>query len=382
MSRILILGDICPDNNYRPLFDNGGFGPFKNSLVEVIKNSKFAIANLECPATTEERPIIKTGPNIKAQPEDLNIIKNSGINAISLANNHILDFGDRGLIETLDQASKRDLKVLGAGLNSQKAAMPLIIEIDNIKTGILAFAEEEFNLASPSKPGACHFDPYISIPAITKLKSICERVIVLYHGGIEHYAYPSPELQKKCRAMIDAGADLVTCQHSHCIGTSESYNNGHIIYGQGNTAFGFRAKDNKWNEGLALDYDLSDGSLNMILLKATPDGVERAEKTEEEQRLKILETESKRCLDDKWLKENWDSFCNKMKSLDLPLLYGYPKFFTRLNRILGNGVINLTKRKKAKLITLELIRCEAHHEVIKTILENEIKWNKEGQGYR
>ena len=65
----------------------------------------------------------------------------------------------------------------------------------------------------------------------------CDYTIVLYHGGKEYYRYPSPNLQRVCRYMIEKGTDLVICQHSHCIGCEENYLSGKIVYGQGNFIF-------------------------------------------------------------------------------------------------------------------------------------------------
>ena len=382
MSRILIFGDICPDNNYRRLFDIEGQGPFDSSITDFIRTSDFNVANLECPATLSEFRITKTGPNIKALPKDIQVLKNIGINALSLANNHILDYGNQGIRETLSEINKSGLKYFGAGDNEEEARRPLVTKVGSMKIGFLAYAEEEFNLASETEPGANHFDPYISLDQIRNLKKECDKVIVLYHGGIEHYRYPSPELQKKCRAIVDAGADIVTCQHSHCIGTYERHNKGFILYGQGNAAFGYRSKDNNWNEGLIIEYTPEEDLVSLRLLEATPDGIKLADPNRNKERNNEISKDSEVCLDAFELKKKWDKFCDGMKSLDLPLIYGYPKLITRLNRISKNRLISFLKGKKRNLITLEFFRCEAHHEVIRTILENEIKWNKPGQGYR
>lgn len=69
------------------------------------------------------------------------------------------------------------------------------------------------------------------------MSNACDYTIVLYHGGKEHYRFPSPNLQKYCRKFIEKGANIVICQHSHCIGCEENYKNGKIIYGQGNFLF-------------------------------------------------------------------------------------------------------------------------------------------------
>ena len=76
-----------------------------------------------------------------------------------------------------------------------------------------------------------------SLDHIQNLKDQCDYVIVLYHGGKEHYRYPSPYLQRVARKMVEKGADLVVCQHSHCIGCYEKYKDSMIIYDQGNFIF-------------------------------------------------------------------------------------------------------------------------------------------------
>ena len=83
-------------------------------------------------------------------------------------------------------------------------------------------------------------------------------LIVLNHGGIEYYKFPSPLLQRKCREMVKCGADFVVCQHSHCIGTAENFLNGTILYGQGNSVFGYKDNSDSWNNGLLVKLTLSD----------------------------------------------------------------------------------------------------------------------------
>ena len=97
------------------------------------------------------------------------------------------------------------------------------------------------------------------------MKAQCDYAIVLYHGGKEYYRYPSPNLQKTCRKLVEKGADLVICQHSHCIGCEEKYQDGTIVYGQGN--FLFDHGDNEyWNTSLLVQIK-DDGQINYVPLK-------------------------------------------------------------------------------------------------------------------
>lgn len=81
---MLFLGDICPDNNFRRLFDEKFTGAFCNSATEYFSKQDFVIANLECPATQNCRRITKTGPNIRALPSDIKVLKNCGVLNLSI----------------------------------------------------------------------------------------------------------------------------------------------------------------------------------------------------------------------------------------------------------------------------------------------------------
>lgn len=107
-------------------------------------------------------------------------------------------------------------------------------------------------------PGANPFDFLESLDHISNLKQKCDYVIALYHGGKEHYQYLSPNLQKVCRKIIEKGADLIICQHSHCIGCYGRYNNTIIIYGQGNFIFD-RPKNEYWMASLLVKVIFNDG---------------------------------------------------------------------------------------------------------------------------
>ena len=103
-SKLLIFGDICPDNDYREMFDTNVNAAFADNVVDLIRNSEMVAANLECPATVNEIPITKCGPSLKAKPEDVSLLRKIGFNIFSLANNHILDYGMQGVNETLEIA--------------------------------------------------------------------------------------------------------------------------------------------------------------------------------------------------------------------------------------------------------------------------------------
>ena len=201
--RISILGDVCPDRSFNRFFRNTNEIVF-NNVSEYINDSDITIANLEAPASDKGNPIEKTGPRLHCKSDDLDALKQIGIDVISLANNHILDYGEEALSDTINKASSIGLSVFGAGKNLEEAAKPLFVEKSGWKIGFLSYAEEEFSIAGKQSFGANLFDPYISLDQIKDAKEECDYLIVLYHGGIEHYELPSPLLQKKCRKIASS----------------------------------------------------------------------------------------------------------------------------------------------------------------------------------
>ncbi|GBU05934.1 poly-gamma-glutamate synthesis protein (capsule biosynthesis protein) [Faecalimonas umbilicata] len=369
--KIIIFGDICPDNNYRKIFDKGSCALSENILAE-IKKAEYVVANLECPATNETNPIVKCGPNLRAKPGDLQVLSKAGINVLSLANNHILDYGVDAVSDTLKACHDNGFFVFGAGKNQSEAEKPLIIEISGKKVGFISFAEEEFNIAGQTTPGSALFDPYYSFDKITALKKDVDIVVVLYHGGIEHYVYPTPLLQKKCRKMVEVGADLVLCQHSHCIGTIETYHEKTILYGQGNSVFGYREGNEKWNEGLLVELDAFSSNTTFKLMKATPEGIVFADTKDEDARIDLMRKQSEILDDVTAIKDSWTTFVEENKALYYSMLLGKNRVFNKMNRILKNKLIDIIYRKMKQMITMNILRCDAHREVLITMLEEKV----------
>ena len=101
--------------------------------------------NLECPLTIHETPIPKTGPNLRAHPDCARELKQTGIDVVTLANNHILDMGERGLFDTVDCCEEGGLKTVEAGKNIEEATKPLIVTVNDLRVAILNFAENEWS---------------------------------------------------------------------------------------------------------------------------------------------------------------------------------------------------------------------------------------------
>lgn len=367
-----IFGDICPTEDYIELFKSGKPEMIVHDIIPLIAKNDFCIANLEAPAISEPSPIKKCGPTLSIDEEDLALLSKAGINAVSLANNHIKDHGEKAVLNTIEKCHMAGIDTFGAGENLDLSAKPLFFEKDGIKVGVFSCGEIEFNAAGKNAPGANYFDPYTTFELIQDIKDKCDYLVVLYHGGIEHYRYPSPLLRKKCRAMIRFGADIVLCQHSHCIGTQENYKGGSIIYGQGNSVFGYRNGDDLWNNGLIVEADFSKEGFKISLLPicAKPDGVCLADKKMADAILQDMNMLSENISDEDFIEKEWDKFCSSQAPLDVALMMGYSRILNKLNRILKNRIILMFNDKNKFRIMKNLVRCDAHHEVLVRIYEN------------
>jgi len=376
---ITICGDLCPSNDTEAYFKTGDHRQLFTDCLSLFEGSDVVMGNLEFPLTDEGRAIKKTGPILKGETRFIEVFKKAGFNVLGLANNHIKDCGPEGVESTMRTCTENAISIVGAGENLAEAKKPLIKKVNGWKIGIMAFAEQEFNIASETEAGANYLDLFDDFDAIKKFREEVDYLILLYHGGIEYYEYPSPLLQKKCRKLIDSGADLVTCQHSHCIGTEEGYNKGTIIYGQGNTLFGYREGNNSWNEGLVLKVTLSENEspkLDYIPISATALGIKITEIDKAAGRLEAFFKDSEHVKNAAFIKESWMKFCNKKKPLYMPLLFGFNRVFIHANRILKNGLVKkVFSRNKLRVVT-NILRCEAHKEVLDTIFQNEINTNK------
>ena len=371
MVSVLIFGDLCPTKKNEAEFIEGRYDEIFGNVNSIMKESDLNIANLECPLTDSNYKPLKSGPNLKASKKAINALENARFDVLSMANNHIMDFDEDGLIDTIETCTNAKIDYLGAGLNEEKASKYLIKAVKDKKIGIIAFADNEFNIAIGDISGANGLDLLYSFDEIKKVKNECDYLIILYHSGLEHYEYPSPELQKRCRKMVEVGADLVTCQHSHIIGCNELYFGGTIVYGQGNFLFATSNVTNEWNTGLiiSLNIDNNGNKIKYIPVKTTKDGnVSLLDENESGIVIKNFNDRSNKITDPNFVSKNFDEKCGEKEYVYWGILTGYPRIIFILNRLLKNAITKLIIRKRKALVIENIIRCETHNEVLRKVI--------------
>lgn len=373
-AKIIIGADIVPTKSNASLFANAYVD---NLIGKALKNlldmADFTIFNLEVPLTDLSSPIKKSGPNLIAPTKTIAGLKAINPHFFTLANNHILDQGEQGLYSTIDILRQSGIAFAGAGKNLNEASRPYITEIGNMKIGIYCCAEHEFTIATDETPGANPFDTLNSLDHIENLKKQCDYVIVLYHGGKEHYRYPSPYLQKLCRKIVDKGANLVVCQHSHCIGCEEKWHGGVIVYGQGN--FLFDDSDSEyWQTSLLIELNLEPNlKVNYIPLYKNKNCVRLADFAKAELIMAEFYDRSKNILFDGFVQKNYSQFAESMS------VEYYYRIAGKTSKILPIRIINkITKYKflkwlyagKEKTIVENCLECEAHRELFSQFLKD------------
>lgn len=366
MFSIIIGGDLVPTKTNLDLFNAGDIvNLIGNDLRDILNNCDFRIFNLEVPLSDSEAPIPKCGPNLIAPTSTVRGIKALNPSLIALANNHILDHGVQGLRSTEVILKRYGIPYVGAGNNLVEASRPYIIEREGIRIGIYACAEHEFSIATDVNPGANPFDPLESLDHIISLKAECDYVIMLYHGGKEYYRYPSPYLQKVCRKIAQKGADLVVCQHSHCIGCYEEYEGSIIVYGQGNFIFDHSESD-YWQTSLLLRVSISDRiAVDYIPIGKNGKSIELAVSKEKSEILEQFKHRSAQINEHGFIERQYHNFANSMEQHYLYALSGYGKWLQRIDRkLLAGKLIKRQFSNRKRLVLRNYIECEAHRELI------------------
>ena len=371
MIDIVVGGDICPIGRIETAFMQGNAVHIFGDLLEEVTASDIAVANLECPLVTRQTPIVKPGGVIGARVECIKGLAAAGFHVVNLANNHSFDHGETGLFETIEAAKRAGLSMVGVGINIEEAAKPFVKELNGQRIVIYAMAEREFSIATESAPGANPLD------IINFVKSVEEHkrggvFIVLIHGGKEFYPYPSPEMIRRCRFMVDMGADAVVCSHTHCPLPWETYKGRPIVYGLGNLVFEPLGEvQSSWYEGYLAKLSLSDTGIGLEAIPYCQSrGMTGARKLNEPERVSFftaMDAKGNEIKDTALMQDRWLQYCREEKRSYLMNLLGY----NRLMRKFGSTLLKVLHSRDEILRSLLLAQCETHQEVLNTIFRDE-----------
>ncbi len=229
--RITFTGDV----HLGAIYADGQL--FADGIREACRSSDAVVVNMEGPVTAGP-PMPIPGAVLHSDPQSAEALRGLGRVMLDLANNHILDHGPAGLMDTLRFAGERGWPCLGAGENRQRAMEPCVLERSGIRVGLLGVCWHGVPFAGAHSPGVFGDSPERRVRArIRELKRRVRWVVVIYHGGEEFTHVPLPARRNKFLRYLAAGADVVVAHHAHCVQRYERAAGKHVFYGLGNLVF-------------------------------------------------------------------------------------------------------------------------------------------------
>lgn len=368
--KVLIGADFVPTESNRTLFEQGNIAElFGSKLLEEIQKTDFRIFNVEVPLTDSLNPIKKKGPTLSAGETTVNGYAEARVDLASLANNHILDQGEQGVENTISVLKKNGIATVGAGRNLSQASKPFFFSKKGKKIGVYACCEHEFSCATEDTGGANPLDVFSSFEMIRVMKETCDYAIVLYHGGREHYRYPTPYQQKVMRKCIDSGANIVIAQHSHCIGCEEKYRGKTIVYGQGNFLFDYE-EDECWQTGLLIELDIDENiSIRYIPVLKQKNVVRLADCGKAADILNSFYERTDEISKPDAVKTLFKKEAQDNAAYYLRMVRGNTLADKLTAKVLGKYYLDIMGKTATKKCIYDVVACESHRDLLLTFLE-------------
>lgn len=230
------MGDVMLGRLVNEVIKTKGYEyPWGNVLSSVQENN-INIINLETTLTTSEKMVPKVF-NFKSDPQNAEVLKKAHITVANMANNHSLDFSNKGLFETIKVLDNAGILHVGAGKNQEEAKKAVIIEQNDVKIGIIGYTDNEPTwLATKKKAGTNYItvgEIETIIKDIEKIKNNVDFLIANIHWGPNMRDHPSAEFIEFAHQIIDAGVDIIHGHSAHIVQGIEIYKNKIIMYDTG-----------------------------------------------------------------------------------------------------------------------------------------------------
>ncbi|HTZ40537.1 MAG TPA: CapA family protein [Syntrophales bacterium] len=277
-AQIVIASDWAPIRAFDEIVARSPEAVY-GDVLSVLRESDLRIVNLECALSGNDSPVWKSGSVFKGRPEHIKGLIAVPFDVVTLANNHVFDYGPEAFRETLKLLSKHSIRFAGAGVSVEEAHQPLIIELKGLRIGIINFSEGEDLTAAVSGPGVYGWEVDRVVDTVRAIRPEVHIILVACHGGVEYIPCPPPYLAEAFRRIAHAGADLVIGHHPHVPQGIEVCNGVPICYSLGNFVFyqetdllyrkrGYLLKAGVSQAGLAhveiIPYEIGSESLRLL----------------------------------------------------------------------------------------------------------------------
>lgn len=280
MAKVFVCGDIVN------LFSDNQF--IDISLQEIIKGSDLSVGNFEGVLSNN---VLSGG--LKQNASTARLLGEAGFNLLLLANNHIADNGEKGLIETVQGIEKNEIAHTGAGVGYDNAYRPYITEVNGVRIGVVNLCESHRGCYKDcsSSYGYAWLSSHNINQIITKVRQQVDWLFVMPHAGLEHCTLPLKEFRYIYRNYCDLGADFVVASHPHIAQGIEQYNNSTIFYSLGNFYFPRKLYDdnNIENQSFSIVFNLDDKKNNYQLVYHKLEGLKVRKIDEVESAISINE---------------------------------------------------------------------------------------------
>lgn len=299
---LCFAGDINLDENWdTTLFleeqPEGIYDCISAELVEAMQAADVMCLNNEFTYSTGGSPLHGKAYTFRADPERVEVLRQLGVDVVTLANNHVYDYGKEALLDTFAVLEQAGVPYFGAGRTLEDAMAPLYLEVEGKTIALVAASRAEKNKMTPqatdTEPGILRcYDTELFLQAIREGKENADFCIAFVHWGTE-YSFELEQVQKDTgKAYLDAGADAVIGAHSHCLQGMEFYDGKPIIYSLGNYWFNKKTLDTMLLQ-LHFSGDDAGTELTVQVIPAVQSGcrtVYAAEETEQRRIFEFLES--------------------------------------------------------------------------------------------
>ena len=190
---IFISGDFSPRHRASEVIRNKEFSLLYSDVLPYIQKADISITNLESPLIDDGIPISKTGPNLKSPIESVEALKFAGFDMVTLANNHMMDYGAEGLYSTISTCENNGIRCIGAGRNFIEASKICYFERKGKTIAFINCCENEWSTTVDANPGCNPLNEVNIYYQIQEAKANADFVILIIHGGMRHTNYQALE---------------------------------------------------------------------------------------------------------------------------------------------------------------------------------------------
>jgi len=214
-----------------------------DGMSPVLHSADLRVGNLESVLTSVTTPAATRGAFLRGAPGLVEVLKAGGLDAVTCANNHCLDFGPDALGESVAQLGRHGIRACGVGASDAEARRPALLTAGGLSVGMLGYSDD-FNVfprwEAGARPAAANDDHIIA--DVRRLREQVDLVVLQLHWGYEWSMSPLLSHRDRARRFAEAGADVVLCHHAHVLMGMEAWKGSVIAYGLGNFLFGWRGR--------------------------------------------------------------------------------------------------------------------------------------------